>query len=210
MTSTDEFVAPHKTFLPALAPVSASSLVMVVMNSEIKPNQFNQLIRSSSRNLLLATTEEALLSIIGHLIVNGETPKPQSAVNGDDAEHFSASLQLPSITSNRGGLAPSILRRIRAHIDAHLAEKIDIDQLAKLAGLSTSHFSRAFKQCMGLSPHHYLLVQRIDRAAALIKNTDCALIDIALDTGFSDQCHLTRMFVRQMHETPMAYRRRHR
>jgi AraC-like DNA-binding protein len=207
MTSTVEFTVPHKTFLPTLAPVSTPSLVLVVMRGEIKPSP---LINSNSRNLLLATTEQELLATIGHLIVNGEHAELSPTIMADDSKYFSSAHTLPTIGTARGGLAPSQLKRIRAHIDSQLAEKINIVQLAKLAGLSTSHFSRAFKQSMGLSPHHYLLVQRINRAAALIKDTDCALIDIALDTGFSDQCHLTRMFVRHRHETPMAYRKQHR
>jgi AraC-like DNA-binding protein len=110
----------------------------------------------------------------------------------------------------RGGLAPSALRRVRAHIDAHLGERIELRELADQAGTSLCHFSRAFRQSVGESPHRYLVKRRIDIAMARLRDTDQPLARIGTEVGFSDQSHFTRVFRAIAGETPYAFRRRHR
>lgn len=110
----------------------------------------------------------------------------------------------------RGGLAPGALRRVREHVESSLAERIEIQSLADLAKLSVCHFSRAFRQSVGVSPHHYVLRRRIDRALSLIRDGDQPLAEIAFSVGFSDQSHFTRTFVQMTGETPSGFRHRHR
>jgi len=110
----------------------------------------------------------------------------------------------------RGGIAPSALRRVREHIDRNLAEHIEISDLAMLAGLSPCHFSRAFKQSMGMPPHRYLTSRRVQEAARLIESTDKPMFEIALDVGFSDQSHFTRVFSVQIGESPGRFRHQRR
>jgi transcriptional regulator GlxA family with amidase domain len=110
----------------------------------------------------------------------------------------------------RGGLAPGALRRVLAHIEGRLAERIEMSALAAIAGLSECHFSRAFGQSVGMPPHRYVMSRRIAAGAGLIESTDRAFTDIALSVGFSDHSHFTRMFVRMIGETPSSYRRRNR
>jgi AraC-like DNA-binding protein len=112
--------------------------------------------------------------------------------------------------SFRGGLPPRALRRVRDFVARRLAEKIELGQLAEIAGLSVCHFSRAFKQSMGLPPHRYLMRERVRAAALLIRTTDRPLVDISLEVGFSDQSHFTRCFSDVMRDTPRDYRRKHR
>ena len=107
----------------------------------------------------------------------------------------------------RGGLAPAALRRVREHVDARLAEPIAIGDLAEIAGLSSCHFARAFKQSVGLPPHRYVMERRIETAAHLIQATGMKLADIALDVGLCDQSHLTRLFASRKGCTPLAFRR---
>lgn len=117
----------------------------------------------------------------------------------------------PTATSAfRGGLPPGALRRVRDFVAQRLAEKIELSQLAIIAGLSVCHFSRAFKQSMGLPPHRYLMRERVTAAARLVRGTDRPLVDISLEVGFSDQSHFTRCFSHMMGDTPRDYRRKHR
>ena len=109
-----------------------------------------------------------------------------------------------------GGLAPGALRRVQTHVEQRLAEKIELAELAAIAKLSECHFSRAFKQSMGMPPHRYLMARRVNAAAALICQTDRSLTEISLEVGFSDQSHFTRTFTRATGETPSAFRHRHR
>jgi AraC family transcriptional regulator len=93
-----------------------------------------------------------------------------------------------------------------AHPDAHLT----IETLAREAGLSPTHFARAFKESVGRAPHQHLMTLRLDRARRLLDVPGAALSDVAVRTGFADQAHFTRFFKRQFGVTPGAMVRSHR
>src|SRR5664279_3403353 len=117
----------------------------------------------------------------------------------------------PSVTPIwRGGLAPGAMRRVRDHIECALSERLELSELARIAGLSECHFSRAFRQSFGVPPHRYVVARRVEVAAGLVERTNRSLTDIALAVGFADHSHFTRTFARMTGETPGAYRRRHR
>lgn len=111
---------------------------------------------------------------------------------------------------HRGGLAPGALRRVREYVSQRLGDRIDLAQLAEIAGLSACHFSRAFKQSMGVPPHRFVMRERVVAAARLVRSTNRSLLDISLELGFSDQSHFTRCFSEVIGDTPRAYRRQHR
>jgi AraC-like DNA-binding protein len=106
----------------------------------------------------------------------------------------------------RGGLPPGAIRRVREHVEVHLSESIDLAELAAIAGLSVYHFARAFKQSAGVTPHHYLLHRRIERAQEMLARSELPLSGIALATGFSDQSHLARHFRQMLGMTPGQFR----
>jgi AraC-like DNA-binding protein len=76
------------------------------------------------------------------------------------------------------------LQRIREYIEGHLAENIELETLADIAGLSKWHFARAFKQSVGTPPHFYLIQRRLERAQELLAETDLSLAQIALRPYF--------------------------
>lgn len=86
-----------------------------------------------------------------------------------------------------GGLAIWQARRTLAYIEANLASKMDLGDLANLVALSRSHFSRAFKRCVGLSPMEYVIMRRVERAKSMISGTREPLAEVALACGFADQ-----------------------
>jgi len=106
----------------------------------------------------------------------------------------------------RGGLSPATLRRVCEYVDTHLDEKISIDDLAEVAGLSSFHFARAFKHSQGVSPHAYIVQRRIERTLQLLAETDLPLSEIALATGFADQSHCARRFREHTGVRPRDYR----
>jgi AraC-like DNA-binding protein len=192
--------------------IASAPLVVMVTNSSAESNEVNS---DFSAHLSISASEEEVLATFRHLIgQSAQDDSPTTAIAHDSAMEQSFTSALRTVSSvnapPRGGLAPGALRRIREHVENGLAEKIGVCELAELVGLSESHFSRAFKQSVGQSPHRYLLLRRIAVAAELIEKTDRQLTEIALDAGFSDQCHFTRMFVRETGETPLAFRKRHR
>jgi AraC family transcriptional regulator len=107
----------------------------------------------------------------------------------------------------RGGLAPWQVRSVTTYIDANLSASLSCEALARLARLSVSYFARAFKCTFGYSPHVFLMRRRMERAQGLMLKTDAPLAQIALDCGFADQAHLSRLFLQFTGERPASWRR---
>jgi AraC family transcriptional regulator len=107
----------------------------------------------------------------------------------------------------RGGLAPWQERRAKEFIDARLDGDLSIAELAEACELSRSHFSRAFKQSFGVTPHRWLTQRRVELAKARMIETKAPLSQIALDCGFSDQSHFTRVFSTVVNMSPALWRR---
>jgi len=118
-------------------------------------------------------------------------------------------LRLSTETPSRvhGSLAPWQLRRATDYIMGHLSEAVRLRDLAEITCLSQSQFGRAFKVSTGISPHQWQLNARIDRAQQLLVDGDRSLAQIALDTGFSEQSHLTRVFRTIVGTTPRSWQR---
>jgi AraC-like DNA-binding protein len=98
------------------------------------------------------------------------------------------------------------LLRARDFADAHYKEPIGVDDMAKAAGLSRAHFSRAFRSAFGESPRSYLLTRRLERAAALLRTTDYPVIDICFSVGLQSLGSFTTSFTRTYGMSPTAYR----
>jgi AraC-like DNA-binding protein len=111
-----------------------------------------------------------------------------------------------SLPPNRGGLSPARTHRICEYINSNLDQNIGLEALAEMAGLSTHHFARAFKQTVGMPPHCYVLQRRIEHAQQMLRNTDLPMAEIAVSAGFSDQSHLARHFRRITGVSPSVVR----
>ncbi len=105
----------------------------------------------------------------------------------------------------RGGLAPAALRRVREFVEANLDRPLAVGDLAAVAGLSTYHFARGFKQSTGESPHGFVLRRRIEHAKTLLAARHASLADVALACGFSSQSHFTARFRELTGVTPGRY-----
>jgi AraC-like DNA-binding protein len=101
------------------------------------------------------------------------------------------------------------LLRAKDLIDARYREPLDIKTLAAAAHFSPAHFSREFRRAFGESPHQYLLTRRLERAAALLRNTDRSVADICLTVGLRSIGSFTSSFGRAYGLSPAAYRAAH-
>ena len=90
--------------------------------------------------------------------------------------------------------------------DARYRESIGVEQMAEAAGLSRAHFSREFRAAFGESPHSYLLTRRMERAAALLRNTDRSVTDVCFSVGLQSVGSFTTSFKRTYGASPTAYR----
>jgi len=108
---------------------------------------------------------------------------------------------------------PALLRRLlraKDRMDAASAEAWPIARLAQVSGVSEAHFARSFKQAFGVPPHRYLLTRRIERAVALLRETDRPVTDIAYETGWASLGTFGRIFRDVTGDTPSAVRARWR
>jgi AraC-like DNA-binding protein len=98
------------------------------------------------------------------------------------------------------------LLRAKDLADARYFERIGVDDMARAAGLSRAHFSRAFRRAFGESPRAYLLTRRLERATALLRTTDRSVAEICFDVGLQSVGSFTTSFTRTYGMTPTAYR----
>lgn len=110
-------------------------------------------------------------------------------------------------SARQSGLSPSQQRLIRDHIEANLAESLDLAGMAAQLGLTPCLFARQFRHSFGSPPYAFVMARRLARAQRLLADTRIPIKEIASDCGFTDQAHLTRLFAREMGATPAAYRR---
>jgi AraC family transcriptional regulator len=97
--------------------------------------------------------------------------------------------------------------RLQEYIDAHLAGPLSIKDLAMLVDLSPSHFVRVFGKAFGVPPHQYVQSRRIKHAEWLLANMrDVPLKVVAIECGFSDQSHMSRLFKEKLDMTPLEFR----
>lgn len=115
----------------------------------------------------------------------------------------------PAAPPPRTAQYPRLLRRLlraRDRIEAAAHEDWPVQRLARIAGVSPAHFARAFKQAFGVPPHRYLLSCRIERATALLRDTDLPVTDIAFRTGWHSLGSFGRTFRDITGESPGACR----
>jgi AraC-like DNA-binding protein len=101
------------------------------------------------------------------------------------------------------------LLRARDLADARYREPLDVATLARAAHVSPAHFTREFRRAFGETPHRYLLTRRLERAAALLRNTDRTVADICLTVGLTSVGSFTTSFGKLYGMSPTAYRAAH-
>ena len=106
----------------------------------------------------------------------------------------------------RSGLPAFKLRRVLALMEARLDQEFQLERLAREAGLSEFHFSRAFKRSTGFSPSHFLIRMRMNEARRLLRETDKSIVEVGMDVGYSSPSHFAQLFRREVGVSPREYR----
>jgi AraC family transcriptional regulator len=120
------------------------------------------------------------------------------------AQRYSASY--PQLGSPRGRMPRARLKRVLDYIGANLDADLSLLVLAEIAQMNLYYFVRLFKQSTRLSPHRYVLEQRINRAKELLRAPERTVFEASMLTGFKDQAHFTKVFRRLVGVTPTEYR----
>ena len=98
------------------------------------------------------------------------------------------------------------LRRAKDLVDRSYAQPLDVLALARHAHMSPAHFARLFKEAFGETPHQYVLTRRVERAQALLRDTERTVTDVCFEVGFQSLGSFSSAFRRVTGTTPTAYR----
>jgi AraC family transcriptional regulator len=118
--------------------------------------------------------------------------------------HYSTLTQ--PIAAQNSSLNRIQLQQAIDYIHTYLNRDLSLAELASVVNISPTYFASLFKQTMGISPHQYVIRQRVEQAKLMLSKTDLAIADIALQVGFSSQSHLTQQFKRLTGMTPKQIR----
>jgi AraC family transcriptional regulator len=155
-------------------------------------------------------TQDALIHQIGlGLKAQLKTNDSDSRLYAESAATFLAvhlmqnyTTRKSSIREYEGGLPQQKLKQSIDYIQDNLAGEISLNELADYLGISRYYFCRLFKQSTGLSPHQYVIQQRVERAKQLLQRRGMSIADVAQACGFAHQSHLNRHFKRLTGVTP--------
>lgn len=113
-----------------------------------------------------------------------------------------------SVVRETGSVVPPVRHLLRAKdfADGRYFEPLTVADLARVAGLSSAHFSREFRRVFGEAPHQYLLTRRLERAAALLRNTDQSVTEICFAVGLASMGSFSTSFRRLYATSPLSYR----
>jgi AraC family transcriptional regulator len=107
---------------------------------------------------------------------------------------------------SEGGFSGRSLERATDYINDNLSQKLTLAEIAEAAHMSPHHFARSFKKDTGLSPHRYVIRRRVERAKALLANTDLTVFEVARAVGFANHSHLSSHVRRLLGVSPGALR----
>jgi AraC family transcriptional regulator len=184
----------------------SESIEQVAEASEIDPKRIDFVNCFAQQDLQLHQVAMLLFaelqsdSIIGRLYVESLT----QALAIHLLRHYSTLTR--TVTSQSRSLTHTQLQQAIDYIHTHLNRDLSLAELASVINISPTYFASLFKQATGTSPHQYVIQQRVERAKVMLRRTDLAIADIAIQVGFSSQSHLTQQFKRVTGLTPKQVR----
>lgn len=159
--------------------------------------------------MAMGTTDQLLRDLLLALLEEARESAPDaayaSALGSAMAAHLVRRYGTKGL-SQKGGLPGRRVQALVEYVEAHLGGALSLANLAERAGMSVRHFARAFKESMGLTPHEFVRLRRIERAKALLASSDLPVRAVAEACGFRSQSRFTSAFRKLTKSTPARYR----
>ena len=105
-----------------------------------------------------------------------------------------------------GSIPPPRLKQVLVYVEAHLDQQTHLSELAQAASMSPFYFARLFKNSMGVSPHKYVTMRRIERSKELLRRSDISIFEIGVRVGYLDPKHFRVVFRRAVGISPSEFR----
>ncbi|MBW4643233.1 MAG: AraC family transcriptional regulator [Goleter apudmare HA4340-LM2] len=112
-----------------------------------------------------------------------------------------------SFREHENGLPKQKLRQATEYIQVHLGEDLSLSEIANELGMSQYYFCHLFKRSTGMSPHQYLIQQRVERAKHLLEQPERTITAISLECGFANQSHFAKCFRKHTGMNPKQFRK---
>ena len=139
--------------------------------------------------------------------IRGECPMTESALSFELYRLLTELLSADSPSEKQTGRYDGLMRDVKEYVSRHLGERLSVKELADRVYMSSTHFSRIFKQQTGLSPYEYILISRINRAKELLHQTDMSISRIAYASGFNSESNFIHSFSQNTGMTPNKFRK---
>lgn len=169
---------------------------------------FNE-IESIEGNLIKCKDVQHLRKLLFRVFesMKGETPTTELNYSLDIYKIFTELLN-PQSAKTKGEISyEDSVHKVKEYIAENLNENITIKDLAKLVNMSSSHFSRVFKQQTGFSPYDYILISRLNRAKYLLQTTNMTIASVAYEVGFNSESNFIYFFTENEGISPGKFRK---
>jgi len=139
--------------------------------------------------------------------IRGENPMTEPDLSLELYRLLTELLTPDSPSEKQTGRYDLLIREVKDYVAAHLSENLTVKELADRVYMSTTHFSRIFKQKTGLSPYEYVLITRMNRAKEMLHQTDLSISQIAYAAGFNSESNFIHTFSGNTGLTPNKFRK---
>jgi AraC family transcriptional regulator len=163
---------------------------------------------------VFAVPEPSICALVDNMVLEIDAGCPAGKLYGEQlsmalAAYLAGRFALPSTKPKhpKPQLSQAKLRDVRDYIRVNLASDLSVFELAKIAQLSPFHFSRLFKNSVGMTPYQYVIRERIREGGRMLRTEKESIAEIALTVGFSSQSHFTDVFRKITGSTPKRQRR---
>lgn len=180
--------------------------VAQIAHESVSPDHIELLLTLKKADVLIQQIGLALKSSLEENMVGNQfyADSMAMALSAHLLRHYST--RKHCFREHEDGLSKQKLRQAIAYIDAHLSEDLSLNDIANELGMSQYYFCHLFKRSTGISPHQFLIRQRVERAKHLLKQPERTILSVALECGFAHQSHFARYFRQHTGVNPNQFR----